>query len=94
MPILIPRTIGQIAHNTCRLTKTAFKYYALYLNAVFPQFSYYGPQAITWAQWGKVEGTWRNAKIKNVSVDEFFFAVSKWLDKGNQGASYFWILGI
>ena len=65
-----------------------------YLSAVFPVFAgWYGEQKITLAQWDSVE---RLALAENPGDgrENFFAEIRFWLEKGNEGADYFWWFGI
>lgn len=67
---------------------------APYLNTVFPNFTYFGPQKITLKQWDNVIATYKKDKTKNASLENFFEKIGEWIEKGNENADYFWILGI
>ena len=67
---------------------------APYLEAVFPQFDYYGPQKISLTQWAQVEDSYRSQGADAPSLEPFFSQVRRWLSQGNDGADYFWILGV
>ena len=60
------------------------------LDRVFEGFAYLAPQRVTLAQWARVEQLHRAAHPEDAP---FFQAVAAWLEQGNRGADYFWILG-
>ena len=65
-----------------------------YLDAVFSNYAYYGPQKITLAQWKQVEVLAQNDTDIVQRIGNFFEDINNWLKLGNQKADYFWILGI
>ena len=60
------------------------------LDQVFPQFAYLAPQQVSMDQWARVEQIHCAAHPEDVP---FFQEVAAWLEQGNRGADYFWILG-
>lgn len=64
-----------------------------YLDKVFSQYHYYGPQKITLLEWKSV----RKVAINEVNTKEiinFFNEVDIWLNENKTDCDYFWILGI
>lgn len=62
---------------------------------VFPPaaFDWYGDTKVTLDQWAQVESLTRSTHAGDRDVDAFFASVRLWLEEGNRGASFFWILG-
>ena len=58
-----------------------------------PGFGWYGVTQVSLEQWAGIETLTRDSHPHNQDVDAFFTAVRAWLDQGNRGASFFWILG-
>ncbi|HBR03221.1 MAG TPA: hypothetical protein DD738_11475 [Ruminiclostridium sp.] len=65
-----------------------------YLQRVFPDYAYYGPQKVAVSEWNEVEKLCLADNKENTSVYHFFAEIKEWLERGNMGADYFWILGI
>lgn len=65
-----------------------------YFDKVFSEYAYYGPQKVKIEQWNKVEKICIEDNKWNSSIEEFFMKVRSWLQSGNKGEDYFWILGI
>ncbi|MCW1312665.1 MAG: hypothetical protein OH338_04535 [Candidatus Parvarchaeota archaeon] len=64
-----------------------------YLDKVFPQYHYYGPQKITLSEWETI----KKIAITEMSPKElidFFKEIDIWLKETNINCNYFWILGI
>lgn len=65
-----------------------------YLEKVFGVFHYYGPEKVTLRQWSALKAAYREDESGDPANVQFFDAVDRWLERGNGGAGYFWILGI
>lgn len=65
-----------------------------YFDDIFKVYAYYGDQKITLLEWQEIEKRCRADYEDNASVDKFFTTITEWIEKGNRGAEYFWILGI
>ena len=63
------------------------------LNRVFPNYNYYGPERIELEQWDQIKALCRGEHPEDPSVQAFFEEIQRWLEQGNDGADYFWILG-
>lgn len=60
------------------------------LSQVCPDFNWYGPNRVTLAQWREVEGL----HLRDHPEDrDFFRAVGRWLEEGNRGVDWFWLMG-
>lgn len=64
---------------------------APYLDQVFAEFAYYGPQKVTLEEWGRVREL---CLADHPDAADFFDAVDAWQQKENRNAPHFWILGI
>lgn len=61
-----------------------------YIDKIFVNFNYYGPNKVEIADWNKVKELYL---AENTDEDGFFEFVDKWLENRPVGNSYFWILG-
>ena len=60
------------------------------LSQVCPVFNWYGPNRLLLSQWRAVEAI----HCRDHSEDRpFFQAVDCWLEEGNRGAGWFWLMG-
>lgn len=61
-----------------------------YIDKIFVNFNYYGPNKVEIADWNKVKELYL---AENTDEDGFFEFVDKWLENRPVGNSYFWIIG-
>lgn len=75
--------------NSLFLSTEDFSNLSSYLDKIFPEYHYYGPQKITLAQWEEVKNL-----SSNPSLEDFFNKIDGWIKNDNQNSNYFWILGV
>lgn len=65
------------------------------ISAVFPHsaFNWFGPNRVTLKAWAQIEALTLSAHPGENDVEDFFSTVRCWLEEGNHGADFFWILG-
>ena len=80
--------------NSLFLTTEDFLIIAPYLDEVFSQYHYYGPQKVTLIEWESVKKRALIKESENKFVVDFFNQIDNWLKKKNGDYDYFWILGV
>ena len=60
------------------------------ISKVFSDFGWYGVTRVSLEQWDRVKALHLAEKPQDAP---FFEGVRQWLETGNRGADYFWILG-
>lgn len=66
------------------------------IQAVFPEpntFGWFGDTKVSLDQWAEIETRTRSSHPGDLDVEAFFSTIRSWLDEGNRGAAFFWILG-
>lgn len=76
------------------LTTEDFLLLSPYLDMVFPNYHYYGPQKITLDEWNKIKELYSNSQDKDALLSDFFIKIDDWLVRVNNTISHFWILGV
>lgn len=65
-----------------------------YLDAVFSNYHYYGPQKVMLHDWEKVKNVFFSSPNHDEAIAKFFVQIDDWLEKRPTGQDYFWILGV
>lgn len=79
--------------NSLYLVTEEFSILELYLDEVFPNYHYYGPQKIILTEWEAVKNQYANHQ-SCAELDDFFMDIDIWIKKENGNYEYFWILGV
>ncbi len=80
--------------NSLFLSTEDFSLLTPYLDNIFHNYHYYGPQKINLEDWEKVRQSYNSSKEKNESLTNFFLDIDKWLEHKKDSCDYFWILGV
>lgn len=70
-----------------------FLFISPYLDKVFSQYHYYGPQKITLLEWESVKKVAIN-EVNTKEIIDFFNGIDIWINENKIDCDYFWILGI
>ena len=65
-----------------------------YLDKVFSQYHYFGPQKVTVSEWEKVKQLAFGEKGQKECIIKFFIQIDEWINNDRNQNDYFWILGI
>lgn len=65
-----------------------------FLDKIFSNYHYYGPQKITLNEWESVKKLCLSSNKDDYSLLEFFTSVDKWINQENNDLEWFWILGV
>ena len=65
-----------------------------YLDKVFSQYHYYGPQKITLHEWENVKKIALSKENQKECIITFFIQIDDWINNDVNKNDYFWILGI
>lgn len=76
------------------LSTEDFSVLSSYLDSVYPNYHYYGPQKIMISEWEKIKGTYLCSENINILLSEFFISIDAWIKKDITLANHFWILGV
>lgn len=71
-----------------------FIFLTSYLDEVFSQYHYFGPQKVTLSEWENVKRLALGKKNQKECILNFFSQIDDWLKKDINKNDYFWILGI
>lgn len=80
--------------NSLFLSTEEFSLLSIYLDKVFHDYHYYGPQKMKLEEWEKVKQLYKLSKEKNDSLTKFFLDIDKWLEHKKDSCDYFWIFGV
>ncbi|MCM8712134.1 hypothetical protein M2651_14130 [Clostridium sp. SYSU_GA19001] len=80
--------------NSLFLSTEDFSLLSTYLDKVFDDYNYYGPQKVKLEDWKKVKKVYELSKETHESITKFFIEIDKWLENKNDLYDYFWILGV
>ncbi len=70
------------------------KHFCLYIDKVFSQYHYYGPQKITLHEWENVKKIALSKENQKECIITFFIQIDDWINNDVNKNDYFWILGI
>lgn len=85
---------GTWNENSLFLSTEDFLLLSPYLNEVFTNYHYYGPQKVSFCKWEKVKESYLSSKNKDFELIKFFTDIDNWISKENGSYDYFWILGV
>lgn len=69
-----------------------FKKLGKYINLVFPQFNYFGPNKIKLKEWKELED--KILISEDIELIEFMTEFNLWISSSKENENCFWILGI
>lgn len=76
------------------LSTEDFSFLEPYLDKIFDNYHYYGPQKIKYEEWEKVKELYRSSKEKKEILTNFFSEIDNWLEQKKDSYDFFWILGV
>nr|WP_300005866.1 hypothetical protein [Tissierella sp.] len=71
-----------------------FSLLSSYLDKVFLNFHYYGPQKVSLDQWEKVKDLYLSQDKIDQDMWNFFEKIDIWIKSRDRLFNYFWILGV
>lgn len=80
--------------NSLFTTMEDFSLIAPYLDEVFLQYHYYGPQKITTLEWESLKRIALAKRNQKKSIITFFNKINNWIEENNSNYDYFWIYGV
>lgn len=81
------------SENSIYISMEDFLIISPYIDKVFFEYHYFGPQKVTLQEWKTVE---KSALLENRNKEliDLFKAIDRWIVETNSDYDYFWILGI
>lgn len=71
-----------------------FTFLVPYIDKIFSNFAYYGPQKVTLTDWEKIRQLALEEDTQEESMIMFFNQINEWIKKDMNQDDHFWILGI
>lgn len=76
------------------LSTEDFSILAPYLDKIFHNYHYYGPQKIKFEEWKRIKELYISSKEKKDALTKFFCDIDNWLEQKKDSSDFFWILGV
>lgn len=71
-----------------------FTFLVPYIDKIFSNFAYYGPQKVTLTDWEKIRQLALEEDTQEESIIMFFNEINEWIEKDINQDDHFWILGL